>query len=176
VQRGDQWATTSRYTNNATGRTTRVTQGSGGGEAISNRGRGGGTTLARSGSGDVYAGHDGNVYRKEGGGWQQYNNGGWNNVDTPQPTRDGSAATAARDRAGTASPTSTASSRGANAGTMDQLNRDYGARSDGAQRTRDYGSYQRSSGSSSAGSSYRGGGSYGGSRGGGARGGGGRRR
>jgi hypothetical protein len=56
--------------------------------------------------------------------------------------------------------------------TRDQLNRDYGARSEGATRTRDYGSYQRS-GASSAGS-YRGGGYSGGGRsGGGGRGGGG---
>src|SRR5262252_983367 len=34
VQRGNQWAQTSRVTNRATGTTTRVTQGSGGGEAI----------------------------------------------------------------------------------------------------------------------------------------------
>ena len=35
VQRGDQWAHTSRVTNNRTGNTTRVTQGSGGGTSVS---------------------------------------------------------------------------------------------------------------------------------------------
>ena len=56
-----------------------------------------------------------------------------------------------------------------NSTTVDQLNRDYGARTEGRQRTNDYSSY-RSSGSSRA-SSYRssGGGSRGGSRGGGGR-------
>ena len=34
VQRGDDWAQTSRVTNNRTGNTTRVTQGSGGGEMV----------------------------------------------------------------------------------------------------------------------------------------------
>jgi hypothetical protein len=34
VARGDQWASTSRYTNRATGTTSRVTQGSGGGTAV----------------------------------------------------------------------------------------------------------------------------------------------
>ena len=38
VQRGDQWATTSRYTNNVTGATTRRTETSGGGTAVSRYG------------------------------------------------------------------------------------------------------------------------------------------
>ena len=78
VQRGDQWATTSRVTNNATGKTTRVTQ-------TQRRRRGGqpqrpgpaaASAVARTGSGDVYAGRDGNVYRKQGDSWQKYDNGG----------------------------------------------------------------------------------------------------
>ena len=40
VQRGDQWATTSRYTNNVTGTTTRRTETSGGGTAVSRTGAG----------------------------------------------------------------------------------------------------------------------------------------
>ena len=67
VQRGDNWAQTSRVTNRQTGTTTRVTQGvrrRRGGYAPWPGGRHGG--VARTGSGDVYAGHDGNVYRKEG--------------------------------------------------------------------------------------------------------------
>ena len=65
VQRGDQWAQTSRVTNRATGNTTRVTQGSGG---------------------NVFAGRDGNVYRNQGGTWQKYENGGWNTLDRPTGT------------------------------------------------------------------------------------------
>jgi hypothetical protein len=137
VQRGDQWASTSRATNRATGTTTRTTTTSGGGEAITRRGPSGSGGVARTGSGDVYAGRDGNVYRKEGGDWQKYDNGSW-----------GSAGGASRE----------------------QLDRDSRARAEGAQRTRDYGSYQRSGGSSA--SSYRGGGGGGARRGGG----GGRRR
>jgi hypothetical protein len=152
VQRGDNWASTNRYTNRATGTTTRTTRTSEGGAAISRNTPGpGGGTVARTGSGDVYAGRDGNVYRNSGGSWQKYDNGSWGNVDRPSGSGAG-----ASQFSGT---------------TRDQLNRDYGARSEGAQRTRDYGSY--SSGRSS-GSSYR---SSGGSRGGGGfRGGGGRRR
>jgi len=86
VQRGDQWATTSRVTNRATGTTTRVTQGSGGGEAVTRRGPQGTGGVARTGSGDVYAGRDGNVYRKQDGSWQKYDgSGNWNSVQQPTP-------------------------------------------------------------------------------------------
>ena len=101
VQRGDDWATTSRYTNNVTGRTTRTTQTSGGGEAVSSRGRGGSTTVARSGSGDVYAGHDGNVYRKQGDSWQKYDSGGWNDVQQPTQQQRDQAKSQAQTRAST---------------------------------------------------------------------------
>ncbi len=164
VQRGDQWATTSRVTNNRTGNTTRVTRGSEGGAAVTRRGPGADSGAVRTGSGDVYAGRDGNVYRKQGDSWQKYDNGNWGSADRPQRDASGTAGTtAARDRAGQAGPA-----------TMDQLNRDSRARSEGSQRTRDYSSYQRSGGSRSSASTYRpsGGGSRGG---GGMRGGGGRR-
>jgi hypothetical protein len=166
VQRGDQWATTSRVTSNRTGDTARVTRGSGGGTAVTKRGPGADSGAVRTGSGDVYAGRDGNVYRKQGDSWQKYDNGNWGSVDRPQREASGTAGTtAARDRAGQVGPSAPA--------TMDQLNRDSRARSEGSQRTRDYSSYQRSGGSRSSGSTYR---PSGGSRGGGMRGGGGRRR
>jgi hypothetical protein len=170
VQRGDDWARTARTTNNA-GTTTRVSQGSGGGESISRRGGpGGNTTVARTGSGDVYAGHDGNVYRKEGDSWQKYDNGGWGDVNRPEPT------SAQRDAAKTRATEGSARTGAGSAGTVDQLNRDARARTQGTQRTGDYGSYRGTGGTRSAGSTYRPSGgtrSYGG---GGYRGGGGRRR
>jgi len=173
VVRGDQWATTSRVTNNRTGNTTRVTQGSGGGTAVTRRGPGADSGAVRTGSGDVYAGRDGNVYRKQGDGWQKYDNGGWNNVDRPEnmPARDGSRTAAAGTRdvsaAGTRDRSATPTTSSYGGGTYDQLNRDSRARSEGQQRTRDYGSYQ---GGRSSGTSYRGTGSYGGGmRGGGRR-------
>ena len=169
VQRGDDWARTARVTNNR-GQTTRVTQGSGGGEAITRRGPQGSGGVGRTGSGDVYAGRDGNVYRNEGSGWQKYENGGWNNVDTPghQP------ASRERTERTTASPTTRATDRSVTGGndTVNQLNRDRTARTDGATRTRDAGSYRAGSGSYGTGS-YR---PSGGMRSGGMRGGGGRRR
>ena len=186
VQRGDDWARTARVTNNRTGNTTRVTQGSGGGEAITRRGPEGSGGVARTGSGDVYAGRDGNVYRNQGGGWQKYENGGWNNVDTPDRPRPNDSGNRAGDRGGTASTrpadgsgaaTRPADRVGSGTGsTVGQLDRDRAARTDGATRTRDAGTYQRggSGGTSGWGGSYRP--SGGGSRGGGMRGGGGRRR
>jgi hypothetical protein len=158
VQRGDQWASTNRVTNRATGTTTRTTRTSGGGEAITRNTPGpGGGGVARTGSGDVYAGRDGNVYRKSGDSWQKYDGGGWGNVDRPAPRSGGAGTT----------------SSGWDSSTRDQLNRDSSARAEGSQRTSDYGSY-RSSGGRSGGSSYRSGGG-GGYRGGGGRGGGRRR-
>lgn len=157
VQRGDQWATTSRVTNNVTGATTRRTETSGGGDVVSRRGGAGGNSFAgTSGSGDVYAGRDGNVYRKQGDSWQKYDNGGWSGVDS-QAARDRAtqAGTQARDRAAASGFDSS------------QLNRDARARGEGATRTHDYGSMR--SGASSRSGSYRAGG-------GGFRGGGGRRR
>jgi hypothetical protein len=102
VQRGDDWARTSRVTNNVTGSTTRVTQGSGGGTAVSRNpaGPGGGSTVARTGSGDVYAGHDGNVYKNDGGSWQKYENGGWSSVEQPTQAQKDQARSTAQDRGG----------------------------------------------------------------------------
>lgn len=151
VQRGDQWAQTSRVTNNVTGNTTRVTRTDSGAAAVTRRGPGADGGVVRTGSGDVYAGRDGNVYRRgDSGGWERYDGGSWGAAERPTPTT--------RDRSTSGTPS-----------TMDQVNRDARARAEGSQRTRDYGGYQRSGGSRSAGSTYR-------PSGGGMRGGGGRRR
>jgi hypothetical protein len=146
VQRGNDWATTSRATNRVTGTTTRASQGSGGGEAVTRRGPQGTSGVARSGSGDVYAGRDGNVYRNQGGGWQKYDNGGWNSVATPEQ-REQAQQRANDARAQGATRSTTDSS------TVGQLNRDSAARAEGTQRTRDYSSTSRSG--SSSGGSYR---------------------
>ena len=181
VQRGDQWAQTARVTSNRTGDTTRVTRGSGGGTAITNRGPGADSGIVRTGGGDVYAGRDGNVYRNDGGSWQKYDNGSWGAAERPAGQ---AGTTQARDRANSdrARDPRPQHDRRWLRGWMGL--RDEGpaqprlaGRSDGAQRTRDYSSYQGSRSGRSSGSSYRpSGGSRGGSRGGGMRGGGGRRR
>ncbi len=183
VQRGDQWAQTARVTNNRTGTTTRVTQGSGGGEAVSRNTPGpGGSTVARTGSGDVYAGRDGNVYKKSGDSWQKYDgSGNWSDVSRPE-TGVGSGTQAgtqqARDRAAAgagAATTDRAGQAGAGVssmdrGTVDQLNRDARARSEGTTRTQSAGAARAGGYSGGSASSYRPSG------GGGMRGGGGRRR
>ena len=170
VQRGDDWATTNRYTNRQTGTTTRTVR-SDEGSAVTRRGAGGGT-VGVGNEGNVYAGRDGNVYKREDGNWQKYDNGGWS--DTARQPSD---ANRAADRATTTrqQPASGSAGSSVDRSTMDQLNRDSAARSEGAKRTNDYGNYRSGSGTSGTGS-YRGGG--GASRGGGgaSRGGGGRRR
>ena len=164
VARGDQWATSSRYTSNVTGNTTRVTQGSEGGGAVTRNapGAGGRSGVARTEGGDVYAGRDGNVYRKDGDSWQKYDSGGWSSADRPTQQQGQDRATQGgaqtRDRGTTSGWDST---------TQSQVNRDSAARAEGAQRTRDAGSV--SSGGSSRSGSYR-------PSGGASRGGGGRRR
>jgi len=141
VQRGDDWATTSRVTNNVTGATNRVTRTDDAAVA-SRRGAQGSGFVGANESGDVYAGHDGNVYRKEGESWQKYDSGGWNNVQQPTPEqRQQAQARAAQARGGVDSATA------------GQLNRDSTARAEGAQRTRDAGSVR--SGAQSRAGSYR---------------------
>ena len=167
VQRGNQWAQTSRVTNRFTGTTTRATQGSGGGEAITRRGPQGNSGVARTGSGDVYAGRDGNVYRKQDGTWQKWDNGSWGSAETPTPrdrTSTGGATAGTNDRAGTTTRTPSTD-------TVGQLDRDRAARTEGTTRTGDYGTTRTTQPRTSSGSGY--GGSY---RTGGMRGGGGGRR
>jgi hypothetical protein len=186
VQRGDDWASTKRFTNSA-GNTTRVTRGDQGG-MVSRRGPDGGGFVGSRGE-NVYAGRDGNVYRRDqSGNWSKWDNGSWNGVNRPEQNgsaRDSMLNDRARQSERARGERAGQSSNGAgqvDRGTMNTLDRDRSARMNGAQRTRDYGSYSRSRSSSSgnvggyrgSGGASRGGG--GASRGGGgARGGGGRR-
>ena len=132
VQRGDDWAKTNRYTNRQTGTTTRTIRTDEGG-AVTRRGPEGGSVAAGS-DGNVYAGKDGNVYRREDGTWQKYDNGGWSNTDRQPADRPEQ-----RDRSGTAGTVDRSS---VDSSTMDQLNRDARARTEGSTRTRDYGTYK----------------------------------
>jgi hypothetical protein len=143
VQRGDDWATTSRYTSNITGNTTRVT---------------------RTSDGDVYAGRDGNVYRKQGDSFQKYGDGGWNNVDRPAGVQN-------RAAQGGATTRDSGTARGWDSNTAGQVTRDSSARAEGAQRTRDASRARSGSGPSARAGSYRpsGGGSRAGGRTGGRR-------
>ena len=165
VQRGDQWATTSRYTNNVTGNTTRRTETSGGGSATSRTGQNGRTTVGQSGSGDMYAGHDGNVYRKQSDSWQQYGDGGWSSANQPTPQQRDQGQN--RTTSGGAQAGTRPAPSGWDTSTATQVNRDSAARAEGAQRTRDAGAAR--SGTSSSPGSYRPSGGGGASRGGGRR-------
>jgi hypothetical protein len=167
VERGDEWAQTSRVTNRATGGTTRVTANDEGGKAVTHRGPESSGGIARTAGGDVYAGRDGNVYRNQDGTWQKYGDGGWTPVEPPPRKTDavqhagaqaGDRAAAAgggqvRDRAAAAGvqvadrPADV--TRPTDRPTIDQLNRDAGARRDGTERTGDYGNYRAGGGQTS---------------------------
>lgn len=184
VQRGDDWVNTKRFTSSA-GNTTRVTRTDQGG-MITRRGQDGRGFIGSNGE-NVYAGRDGNVYRRDqNGNWSKWENGGWNSTPRPeqnnsvrdsmmndrarQQERQNRRENATGERAGDRA----APRNQMDPSTMRSLDRDRAARREGAQRSRDYGSYSRSR-SSSAGS-YRGGGFGGGRGGGGGFRGGGRRR
>ncbi|HEY6802695.1 MAG TPA: hypothetical protein VI306_03865 [Pyrinomonadaceae bacterium] len=179
IQRGDDWVNTKRFTNSA-GNTTRVTRGDQGG-MISRRGPDGGGFVGSKGD-NVYAGRDGNVYRRDqNGNWQKWDNGNWNSAKRPEQNNaardsmlnDRARQTEQRTRDGAARGERAAqSSRPAqmDRSTMNTLQRDRAARTNGGQRTRDAGTYNRSGGGRAG--SYRGGGFP---RGGGGRGGGRRR-
>ena len=171
VQRGDDWASTKRFTNRRTGETTRVTRGDQG-AMINRRGEG---FVGKQGD-NVYAGRDGNAYRRDqNGNWSKWENGNWNSVQRPDGStrenlndqaRQRERNTARGERTGQSSPKQLDTS------TYRNLERDRSGRVEGAQRTRDANTYRNRSYSNAG--SYRGGGFSRG--GGGFRGGGGRRR
>jgi len=164
IQRGDDWVNTKRFTNSA-GNTTRVTRGDQGG-MISRSGQDGRNFIGKQGD-NVYAGRDGNVYRRDqSGNWQKWENGGWNNTqrgdgsvrdsflndNAKRQERSDRRSNATGERAGQARNQMDPS-------TMRSLERDRAARREGAQRSRDFGNYNRGGGGSSRSSgSYRGGG------------------
>ena len=153
VVRGDDWANTKRFTNRQTGTTTRVTRGDQGG-MISRRGPDGSGFVGKRGE-NVYAGRDGNVYRRDdNGNWSKWQDGGWNQVE--KPSRDAVRDSMLNDNARRQQREQIDRS------TYQNLERDRASRNDGAQRTRDRGTYQNRGGGSAG--SYRGGGA---SRGGG---------
>ena len=185
VQRGDDWASSKRFTNRQTGNTTRVTRGDEG-AMIRRRGENG-SGFVGSRNDNVYAGKDGNVYRRDqNGNWSKWDNGSWNSAERPEghnSVRDSMLnenARAKERQSNRATQTDSArgerTSQGAARNQLDtstyrSLERDRASRAEGARRSTDLGSYNRSRSPSTG--SYRSGGSRGG---GGFRGGGGRRR
>ena len=183
VQRGDDWASTKRFTNRATGNTTRVTRGDQG-SMIRRRGEGGTGFVGQRGD-NVYAGRDGNVYRRDqNGNWSKWENGSWGQAQRPErdAVRDSMLNDRARDRErqnanrgqmdNARGERTSGSSRGQlDSSTYRNLERDRANRSEGARRSSDFGTYNRSSRGSAG--SYRGGGGFrgggGGFRGGGRR-------
>ncbi len=105
--------------------------------------------------GDIYAGHDGNVYRNQDGSWQKYSDGGWSPAQKPEGgvSRPGEKVSGQTRQGVTQLGSSTGSP------VIDQLNRDQGARREGAQPMRDNQSYRMGGGGGRQwAGSYRGGG------------------
>lgn len=153
---------------------------------ISRRGSDGSGFVGTRGD-NVYAGRDGNVYRRDqNGNWSKWDNGSWNNVNRSEQrggdsVRDSMLSDRGRqnervDRARSDRASGQTSNRASqmDRGTFNSLERDRAARNLGSQRTRDFGSYNRSRSSGSVGG-YRGGGGFSRGGGGGFRGGGRRR-
>ena len=148
VKRGDDWASTKRFTNSA-GNTTRVTRGENGG-MINRRGEG---FIGKQGD-NVYAGRDGNAYRRDANGnWSKFENGSWNNVQRPDnlPAREGDRDrflndnAKNRDRQNSARGDRTGSSNRPSqldSSTYKGLEGDRAKRMEGAQRQRDQRTYQ----------------------------------
>lgn len=185
VKRGDDWASTKRFTNRQ-GETTRITRGEQGG-MINRRGEG---FVGRQGD-NIYAGRDGNAYRRDqNGNWSKWENGQWNGVQRPEQlnaARDRMLSNEGRQRERLGANGVTGERIGErgnrptqmDSSTFKNLNRDMSGRREGAQRSKDFKTYQnRSISRPSNTGSYRGGGfsrGGGGFRGGGGRGGGRRR-
>jgi hypothetical protein len=175
VQRGDQWASTKRFTNRATGNTTRVTRGDEGG-MIRRRGEGGTGGIGARGD-NVYAGRDGNVYRRDqNGNWSKWDNGSWNSAQRPEQLPGDNLL---NDRARQRERNNAGGERVGNRpnqmdrSTYNSLERDRTNRNEGSRRAKDSNAYRNRGGNAG---SYRGGGYRGGGmRGGGFRGGGRRR-
>ncbi|HKP36501.1 MAG TPA: hypothetical protein VJT71_06555 [Pyrinomonadaceae bacterium] len=181
VKRGDDWASTKRFTNRQ-GETTRITRGEQGG-MINRRGEG---FVGKQGD-NIYAGRDGNAYRRDqSGNWSKWENGQWNQAQRPEQlnaARDRMLNDQARQRerlSGNGVTGDRVGDRGNRPTQMDpstlkNLNRDRNSRREGSQRSRDFKTYQNRSFSRPPNvGGYRGGGFSRG--GGGFRGGGGRRR
>jgi hypothetical protein len=141
VQRGDEWAQTSRVTNRVTGTTTRVTR-TDDGAAITKRNAAGGSGVAVTKNGDIYAGHDGNVYKREGGSWQKYEDGNWSAVGAPA----GRPVSADENGFAKAGGIGAATTSTVDPATYDQLERDSGARADGAKRSQAFDRYRSEGG------------------------------
>lgn len=182
VQRGDQWASTQRFTNRATGNTTRLTR-TGQGGMVSRRGQGGSGFVGKGGD-NVYAGRDGNVYRRDqNGSWNKWENGNWNSVQKPDPSvRDNYLNDGARQReqreqrerntaGGERVSHSTSRPNQMDRSTLGSLERDQAARREGARRTSDFDTYRNRGGGNAGSFRSRGFGGGGGFRGGGGRGG-----
>lgn len=93
--------------------------------------------IARGPGGNVYAGADGNVYRRTSDGWSKWNDGSWSPVQKPSGSSAGTRTANASGNFGSSAARGTGQE-----GQFGQLNRDWQARSLGAQRQQQYGGWR----------------------------------
>ena len=114
--------------------------------------------------------HDGNAYRKQDGSWQKYSDGGWSPVEKPAGAGNLSGQTRQTGNRISGETRQQPGQGGSSSSIIDQLNRDYGARGEGARRQRDNQNYRLGGGGGrERAGSYRMGGGFGGGRRGGFR-------
>ena len=106
----------------------------------------------KTSSGNVYAGADGNVYKKTDDGWEKYDNGSWNQVQKP--------ATDTQQQRTTTQGSEQRSTEASRSDSNSQLEQDHSARSQGAERQRQWDSESRGSRESGSAARSRSGGGF----------------
>jgi len=151
VQRGDNWARTAGTYNYRNGNSNAAIGTGEGRGAVTRSGNRGQTTVVRNQEGEIFAGHDGHVYRRNGNGYQRYDNSGnWINSTGRDVVRDPGNTIPTGPRPGVGSRI--------DGSTYNQLNRDAGARREGARRAQALQNYRSNMGGRAAAGSFRGGG------------------
>jgi len=155
VTKGDDWVHTGHYTDSrGTIAGYETSDGGKGGRVVTDRGS---TTIAKDADNNKYAAHDGNVYKNDGDSWQKYEDGSWQTVEKPVATDEQKAQAQSKAQSGrpqTEQRKEAGATIGANRPTVSsttgsknysQLEQERRARTDSAQRQKNYNSWKKSS-------------------------------
>ncbi|TDJ35620.1 MAG: hypothetical protein E2O61_08535 [Gammaproteobacteria bacterium] len=98
------------------------------------------TAVGESASGDLYAARNGNVWRKSDDGWYKHNDGSWSKAEVPD--RFSQSGDRTRDRGSNSARSATGNrtdrANSTNRADRSSLNRDFGARQRGMNRSRNF--------------------------------------
>jgi len=140
VADGDKWARAGHRSNQ--GKTVAGIQTSEGAAAVGgyNKRTGQGAVVGKNKHGDVYVGRDDNVYKRDDDGWKKNSGDGWDRIDTSAAKKSVQTRTdSAREKVQASGRTRRdTTSRSFSSGSQSYLNREYGARQRGNQRTRNF--------------------------------------